>query len=538
MRSAQELQQAADSFKARYLAEHRLREEQQGGLLGEQEEDGEQVAWAAGAGAGLQALQQGAGGAGGDVEQGGAVAAVELPALRHVQAMAEPDSSVGWVAGLAAGRAACRSLAGVLRPDSVCWVRQSNAGIWCCVLFGCMRRPAHCLQAWPLGHFTPISDSSPRLPPPLSRRPADLQLPSRSSTINSSMSLISMINTQPAPGEPTATPPGTGAGPVAEASEPLPQAPGRQVVPRRVTFVLPARSSSSASLERLDRASPADIMSAAAMAAAADASTSSGDTSTTAATAAAAASAAAGVEFSKAMLVTAAEIRRRPTPFPGSAGGPAPAAGLLRQGSASQQQQQPQSIVNIEKMMAGLRAAEKKSERAAKRAGRRYATSWGRQYLTLLWRETLAITRNPADVAGRMLTFVWVALLVGFIYYDLEPLADSIGLRLNLLFSNICFFMLMPYISMSLFAADKQFYVADISARIYRPSAYYAAKATAHVPFGVLSAVVFCLVTYGMAGFRASSGIMARYTLLNVLLSLIANQVGARLGCCPACCWR
>jgi hypothetical protein len=43
--------------------------------------------------------------------------------------------------------------------------------------------------------------------------------------------------------------------------------------------------------------------------------------------------------------------------------------------------------------------------------------------------------------------------------------ADSIGLRLNLLFSNICFFMLMPYISMSLFAADKQFYVADISAR-------------------------------------------------------------------------
>jgi hypothetical protein len=68
---------------------------------------------------------------------------------------------------------------------------------------------------------------------------------------------------------------------------------------------------------------------------------------------------------------------------------------------------------------------------------------------------------------------------------------------------------------MLLFAADKQFHVADISARIYRiyrPSAYYVAKALAHAPFSILSALVFFLVNHGTAGFRASGGIMASYT--------------------------
>jgi hypothetical protein len=47
---------------------------------------------------------------------------------------------------------------------------------------------------------------------------------------------------------------------------------------------------------------------------------------------------------------------------------------------------------------------------------------------------------------------------------------------MNLLFSSLSFFMLMPFISMSLFTADRQFYLADISAKLYHPSAYYVAK--------------------------------------------------------------
>jgi hypothetical protein len=98
------------------------------------------------------------------------------------------------------------------------------------------------------------------------------------------------------------------------------------------------------------------------------------------------------------------------------------------------------------------------------------------QCKALTWRELLAITRNPADVAGRTLTFCWVAVLVGLIYYDLPTSASSIRARINLLYSALCFFMLMPFISMGLYVQDKQFYVRDTAARLYSPLSYYCSK--------------------------------------------------------------
>jgi hypothetical protein len=48
--------------------------------------------------------------------------------------------------------------------------------------------------------------------------------------------------------------------------------------------------------------------------------------------------------------------------------------------------------------------------------------------------------------------------------------------RLALLHIVLCFYLLMPYISMGLYTADKRFVVADASSKLYRPLAYYLAK--------------------------------------------------------------
>jgi hypothetical protein len=105
-----------------------------------------------------------------------------------------------------------------------------------------------------------------------------------------------------------------------------------------------------------------------------------------------------------------------------------------------------------------------------------WATGWWSQYSACLGRELLAVTRNPADVAGRTLTFSWVALLMGLLYFNMPMDASSLRGRLNLLFNGLVFFCLMPYVSMSLYTADKKFYIADASAKLYRAHAYYAAK--------------------------------------------------------------
>ncbi|KAI8470965.1 MAG: hypothetical protein J3K34DRAFT_520870 [Monoraphidium minutum] len=158
-----------------------------------------------------------------------------------------------------------------------------------------------------------------------------------------------------------------------------------------------------------------------------------------------------------------------------------------------------------------------------------WATNWWSQYTSCLWRELLAVTRNPADVAGRTLTFSWVALLMGMLYFNMPMDASSLRGRLNLLFNSLVFFCLMPYVSMSLYTADKKFYIADSSAKLYRAHAYYAAKVTATVPFQILSALIFMFTIYGMAGLRPGITYIVQTGIVSSLLFLIAVQV---LHCC------
>lgn len=77
----------------------------------------------------------------------------------------------------------------------------------------------------------------------------------------------------------------------------------------------------------------------------------------------------------------------------------------------------------------------------------------------LLWRELLSVTRNPADVAGRCLIFTWLAVFVGLIFYNLPASVDALRSRMNVLFVEPVILLLMPYVYMSLFTSDKQYFI-------------------------------------------------------------------------------
>ncbi|GBF87651.1 ABC transporter G family [Raphidocelis subcapitata] len=150
---------------------------------------------------------------------------------------------------------------------------------------------------------------------------------------------------------------------------------------------------------------------------------------------------------------------------------------------------------------------------------------WLTQFRVLMWRELLAVTRNPADVAGRMLIFAWIAVLTGLIYYNLGDTLEDLRSRLNVLFLQPTIFLLLPYVYMSLYTADKQYYVADAAAKLYAPSAYYAAKTVAVLPFAVLNVVAFSWILYGMAGLRREAVPVVANGAISALLYLIAAQV-------------
>ena len=77
--------------------------------------------------------------------------------------------------------------------------------------------------------------------------------------------------------------------------------------------------------------------------------------------------------------------------------------------------------------------------------------------------------------------------------------------RVSLVFQLLSFFCLMPYISMGLYASDKKFYLADASSQLYRPLAYYLAKARVFCVC-VCVCVVLCACVGRGEGCNAGSG--------------------------------
>uniref|UniRef100_A0A383VMS4 ABC transporter domain-containing protein n=1 Tax=Tetradesmus obliquus TaxID=3088 RepID=A0A383VMS4_TETOB len=154
-----------------------------------------------------------------------------------------------------------------------------------------------------------------------------------------------------------------------------------------------------------------------------------------------------------------------------------------------------------------------------------YPTSLGRQFCSLLWREVLAITRNPFDLAGRILTCTYLGLVFGLVFYNTP--ADTLpGVRTRM---SICFVIpmvatLLPSVSISLYTNDKRIYLADSSAKLYRPWAYYSSKVLATSPFNVFGILCMAWVLYGMAGLRPGWQPVLKAGIVSGLLYLIAMQ--------------
>jgi hypothetical protein len=79
--------------------------------------------------------------------------------------------------------------------------------------------------------------------------------------------------------------------------------------------------------------------------------------------------------------------------------------------------------------------------------------------------------------ACRLLSCTYLGLIFGLVFYNTP--ADTLnGLRIRL---NVCFTVtlliaLVPYMTISIYPHDRKVYLADASAKLYRPWTYYTSK--------------------------------------------------------------
>ena len=86
-------------------------------------------------------------------------------------------------------------------------------------------------------------------------------------------------------------------------------------------------------------------------------------------------------------------------------------------------------------------------------------------------------------------------------------------------------YAMMPFGYISLYAADRAFYAADVAAGLYHPLAYYLASAAAAAPLLVVNTLCGAFAAYGLANLGPSLGQVAVFGGFMALEGLLSAQL-------------
>eukprot|EP00884_Botryococcus_braunii_P000761 jgi/Botrbrau1/10686/Bobra.139_2s0016.1 len=132
-----------------------------------------------------------------------------------------------------------------------------------------------------------------------------------------------------------------------------------------------------------------------------------------------------------------------------------------------------------------------------------YPTSFWNQLRWLMYRNMLEVLRNPADLMGRLLLNLLVGIMEGMIFmgpsYMHGGKADSVSILTSVFFIMVAG-MLQPLTHMSLYVADRQFFLIDCADNLYSPLAYYISHTVVSIPIIIVTGQALFLTMYGFVG--------------------------------------
>ncbi|CAI8593084.1 unnamed protein product [Vicia faba] len=158
----------------------------------------------------------------------------------------------------------------------------------------------------------------------------------------------------------------------------------------------------------------------------------------------------------------------------------------------------------------------------------KWPTSWSQQFFVLLRRD-IKERKYESFSALRIGQVLVVALISGLLWYksDMSHMQDQIGL----LFFITGFWGFFPlFQAIFTFPQELMMLEKERSSGMYRLSSYFTSRMVADLPMELVLPTIFLLITYFMAGLKATA-IHFFQTLFTLLLSvLVAQGLGLALG--------
>ncbi|KAJ1844670.1 hypothetical protein LPJ70_002849, partial [Coemansia sp. RSA 2708] len=133
--------------------------------------------------------------------------------------------------------------------------------------------------------------------------------------------------------------------------------------------------------------------------------------------------------------------------------------------------------------------------------------NWFYEYSTLARRDWVNILRNVPFLSGQIVQSIFMALLIGFMFFYLKHDAKSVQNRLGVLFIivvNSSFPIVMPMLS--LFFTERDIMIRERSSATFRVTSFYVSKATTYLPIAYICNLFFFVGVYFISHLTFDAG--------------------------------
>jgi ATP-binding cassette subfamily G (WHITE) protein 2 len=155
--------------------------------------------------------------------------------------------------------------------------------------------------------------------------------------------------------------------------------------------------------------------------------------------------------------------------------------------------------------------------------GRRYATSWCNQFAVLGVRTFKLKFRDPMSFWTVIGGIISMGLLMGSIYFNLEP--GDVRNRVAGMSMYIAFMSFMTFDILMLWPAERSIYLRDQISGMYCTSAFYIARSFAEAPTHMLCGIIGALFTHYMYGLQNDLEHVGMYCFISVITVMSASSI-------------
>uniref|UniRef100_A0A915EQR8 ABC transporter domain-containing protein n=1 Tax=Ditylenchus dipsaci TaxID=166011 RepID=A0A915EQR8_9BILA len=161
-----------------------------------------------------------------------------------------------------------------------------------------------------------------------------------------------------------------------------------------------------------------------------------------------------------------------------------------------------------------------------------YKATWLQQLGVLTKRSFLVTMREPMLLKVRFFQTVFIALLLGVIYFN-TPVRQTTVMNINgLLFQSIANMNFMfQFAAVNTFCEELPIFMREHLAHLYRVDTFFIAKNLAELVQYVLYPIVFATIVYWMSGFVRDVTAYALFTVSCVLITNVAVSIAYAAAC-------